>query len=343
MYSGTKKLLIVAPYRDEDAFLEKMAQKLGAKIEFLNYKTNLSVSRSTWRRHLVILAMAYKATQVSKDKDYIIFGEQFVGLYYAFFKKIFFWQSSNSRSMVLQLIYNRKNGFLGSVYKKIYKWLISSPDLNFLICHASLEREYYNNEFEKKVGGKIFFVPFGRSEPSEIPAIEAPAHNRYFFSGGTSNRDYKTLINAFRGISENLTIACHANDIKGIELPHNVTALHNVFGADFQKYIDGSYAVILPILHTDVSAGQLVLIDAMRSGKASIVTTGSCMDDYIDTTSAIGVPKQDVNALRAAVVSLGGNAEFCKSLGASAKNQYQQSFTRRAFAERLCDVMHAQN
>ena len=329
------RLLIVAPFRDEDAFYETMTTRLDADIELLNYTTNRAVSRGVWRRHAIILLMAFRAFRKSGDKEMILFGEQFVGLYYALFCRLFFWVRNPSRSMVLQLIYNRKTGLMGACYRAIYGWLIESPSLNYLICHASLEREYYRTEFGEATGKKVVFVPFGRNTPEKPDAAKPVAADRYFFSGGTSNRDYKTLADAFRGIRARLVIACHANDIKGLDLPDNVTVRHDVFGDLFQDHIDKAYAVILPILRNDVSAGQLVLIDAMRSGKASIVTSGSCMEDYVDRSCAVSVPRQDAQALAEAVSYLEANEAVCARLGSAARLRYEHEFARRAFAERL--------
>lgn len=339
MQVAINRLMIVAPYRDEDAFLETMKNRLNADVELLNYRTDLAVSRGFWRRHAIILLMAFKAFRKSRDKNLILFGEQFVGLYYALFCRLFFWIRRPARSMVLQMIYNRKTGLKGVCYRVVYRWLIQSPSLNYMICHASLEREYYRSEFGETIGNKIFFVPFGRNAPDNSASASRAADERYFFAGGTSNRDYRTLVDAFRGVGSRLVIACHPNDIRGLDLPDNVTALHDVFGSLFHDYINRAYAVVLPILRTDVSAGQLVLIDAMRFGKACIVTSGSCMEDYVDQTCAVCVPKQDVAALALAVKRLDASASECDRLGKASRLRYEQGFTRRAFAERLCKVL----
>lgn len=344
MQTANNRLLIVAPYRDEEAFLDTLSRRLDAHIELLNYRTHPAVSRSIWRRHAMILLMAIRAFRRSGDKDLILFGEQFVGLYYALFCRLFFWQRYSrrpSRTMVLQLIYNRKAGWSGRCYRKLYRWLLASPALDILVCHASLEREYYRAEFGESVGRKILFIPFGRFAPDTSEAPRQGAEERYFFSGGTSNRDYRTLVEAFRNTGERLVIACHANDLKGIELPENVTARHDVFGPAFQEHIDKAYAVILPILRTDVSAGQLVLLDAMRSGKASIVTKGSCMEDYVDQSCAIRVRQQDAQKLGEAVRFLAANEPICQRLGHHARLRYERQFTRQAFAERISQVMHS--
>jgi glycosyltransferase involved in cell wall biosynthesis len=207
------------------------------------------------------------------------------------------------------------------------------------VCHASLEKNYYKKIFGSQVARKIWFVPFGRSSPlTNDILINKKYKDRYFFSGGTSNRDYETLIKSFVGTDLLLIVACHPNDVRNLEVPGNVIVRHDIFGAEFQEYIDNSVAVILPILHTNVSAGQLVLMDAMRSGKATIVTLGSCMEDYVDASCAMRVPKQDIKAMAEAISEIDSNEVLRKQLGSAAKIKYESEFTRKAFASRLCNI-----
>lgn len=337
MEHARSRLMIVAPYRDEDVFLATLGRRLRADISLLNYDTGRALGKSRWRRHAYIFTMALRAFNASRTQDIVLFGEQFVGLYYALFCRVLFWRSHAPQAAVLQLIYNRKQGWAGRCYRAVYRWLIASPALRWLICHASLERTYYHAEFGTRIAGKIYYVPFGRNAPSRVSTSNASFD--YFFSGGTSNRDYATLINAFRGLDARLVIACHTRDVAGLNLPANVTAVHDAFGEVFSKLVEGARAVVLPIRSTDVSAGQLVLLDAMRAGRACIVTSGSCMDDYVDDDCAIRVPPGDAQALATAVLFLATNHGACEQLGCAASARYAREFTREAFADRICDLL----
>lgn len=332
-------VLIVAPYEDEEAFYNVIRNSIGGGIEFLNYSTTKEVSKSFWKRHFFIFRMALKSIGAGQGKNYIFFGEQFIGLYYAFLSRIFFWIRCFPKSVVIQIIYNKKKGFVGFLYKLVYGWLLASKSLSVLVCHSSQEREYYAIEFGKNIRDKLFFVPFGRGQSLLYASENSVVDRRYFFSGGTSNRDYKTLIEAFRGLDAQLLIACHERDVSGIDIPGNVEIRHDIFGTDFLDCICNSYAVVLPISNTSVSAGQLVLIDSMRAGKASIITEGSCMADYTDSDCSIFVQKQDVNGLKAAVNFLNSSESLCLNLGTSSEHRYIKEFTRSSFAERLCRLL----
>ena len=338
------RLLIVAHYRDEDAFLEAMAAGLAADIALLRVNTNLTTGRSVWRRHAALLQAAYRAYRRRREQDFVFFAEQFSGLYYALLCRLFSWGGKLPRSVLIQLIYNRKTGIAGRLYRAAYRWLLASPALDHAVCHASHEAAYYRAEFGEAVAAKIEYTPFGRYQAMPAPpddvvpagaSLGAPVR---FFAGGTSNRDYATLIDAFRDLDARLLIACHPNDVRGLQWTPNVSVRHDLFGAAFQAELEAADAVILPIRRPEVSSGQLVLLDAMRAGKASIVTAGSCMEDYVDASCAIGIPWRDSAALAAAVRSLAGDAKSRRQLGLAARSRYEREFTRRAFAERLCKI-----
>ncbi|MBL8485157.1 MAG: hypothetical protein JNJ60_23380, partial [Rhodocyclaceae bacterium] len=51
------------------------------------------------------------------------------------------------------------------------------------------------------------------------------------------------------------------------------------------------------------------------------------------------VPARDAASLRAAVHFLATNPAARERLGAAARLRYMRDFTRRAFAERLCEIL----
>lgn len=335
-----ERLLLVAPYEDEPAMLQALSQGLDVEVRTELFRTSRSVAASTWRRHWSILRSAWVAFRQRNQVRYIVFGEQFIGLYYALLTRLLGrGKGGGPRTMVLQLIYNRRPSWKGEVYRAVYGWLIRSPALTRLACAASIERRYYAEEFGAVVAEKLVFIPFGRNSPLSTDArrggVMAAEESPFFFAGGTSNRDYKTLVEAFRGLPVHLQIACYPSDVADLNLPPNVVALHGVFDDEFKQKVRDCAAMIIPIKNTDVSAGQLVLLDAMRLGKACIVTAGGCMEDYVDEKSAICVPVGDIDAIRRAVRDLVGNPGLAIELGEAARLRYERSNTRAAFGRAI--------
>ncbi|MCO5978889.1 glycosyltransferase [Ideonella oryzae] len=330
------RLLLVAPYVDEPAMLQALSQGLDVEVQTELFRTSRSVAASTFRRHWNIFRSAWAAFRQRDRVGYIVFGEQFIGLYYALLTRLLGrGKRGGPRTIVLQLIYNRRPGWKGEVYRTLYAWLIRSPALTRLACAASIERRYYAEEFGAVVADKLVFIPFGRNSPLGTEArrepVAAPDESPFFFAGGTSNRDYKTLIEAFRGLSAELQIACYPSDVADLNIPPNVVVLHGVFDDEFKRKVRDCTAMIIPIKNTDVSAGQLVLLDAMRLGKACIVTAGGCMEDYVDEKSAICVSAGDSDAIRRAVRDLVCNPRLVIELGEAARLRYEKRNTRAAF------------
>lgn len=341
------RLLLVAPYVDEPGMIQALEQGLGVVVQQQVFRTSKTVAAGVWRRHLNIWRSAWAAFRQRNQVRFIVFGEQFIGLYYALLTRLLGrGRGGGPRTIVLQLIYNRRPGWKGAWYRAVYGWLIGSPALTRLVCAASFERSWYAEEFGAEVGSKLVFLPFGRNTPWQDDPCSPASPDRgapfppFFFTGGTSNRDYATLIEAFRGLPWQLQIACYPADVAGLAIPPNVQVLHGVFDDDFKRKVHDCLAVIIPIKSARVSAGQLVLLDAMRVGKASIVTAGSCMEDYADGSTALRVPVGDVQALRQAVTALAGDDGTLRArLGQASRERYDREFTRQAFGQRIARAL----
>lgn len=346
LHGRQQGLLLVAPYEDEPAMLQALAERLGVSVHTEVFRTSKAVAAGVWRRHGAIWLSAWAAFRRRNEVGYIVFGEQFIGLYYALLTRLFGRGAQGGpRTIVLQMIYNQRPGWKGAVYHALYRWLVTSPALNVLVCAASFERKLYVANFGAQVDRKLVFIPFGRNmplaPPERLPGPAAGAAEPFFFTGGTSNRDYKTLLDAFRGLPYRLEIACYPQDVAGLDVPPNVTVLHGVFDDEFKRKVRECLAVVIPIRKADVSAGQLVLLDAMRVGKASIVTQGSCMEDYVDDSCAVCVPGQDAKALQDAVRHLAEDEASRTRLGQVAEARFSQHFTRRAFGLHVADALKA--
>ena len=95
---------------------------------------------------------------------------------------------------------------------------------------------------------KMHYLPCGDwghdPEPSDIhiPANTKPGD--YYFSGGYSNRDYLSLIEAFRKIPARLMIICSSlnKELDCVPVPPNVEVLRDVPSSAFEAYLRNSKA-----------------------------------------------------------------------------------------------------
>ena len=112
--------------------------------------------------------------------------------------------------------------------------------------------------------------------------FNAPPSNQYFVAAGGMNRDYTTLIEAFRKYpNANLRVYAKYRDYtNGKELPENVYCGNLVAGrsvSDAYKALREEYynaiAVLLPIDYiNDVPNGATVLVEALAMGKPIVIT-----------------------------------------------------------------------
>jgi glycosyltransferase involved in cell wall biosynthesis len=324
-------VLIVSIAKLDDIVIKTIEKSSGAKcIELFKYLKPERVS--DLKRHYNCLILALKAVKLRKRVTGIVFWQQFIGLYYNLLCYLLLLRSI-PKSLILTVIYIRRIGKLGKVYHKFFELAFNSKYIEKLICHSSSERTYYLNNFGKHLDKKIIFCKLG--EGIKLEYFASYSENKYFFSGGSSNRDYETLIKAFTGIDEQLVIACKPENIGSWEIPKNVKIIYNAYDENFINLIKNSYSIILPIKDPSISSGQLVLLNGMKLGKSSIVTGGNCMIDYTDKDYSIEVVPNSADSIKKAVIHLSNNQDLNNLMAKNAYKAYCENYSIDKYAERI--------
>src|SRR5438874_545161 len=114
----------------------------------------------------------------------------------------------------------KTENWVGAFYKKIL------PAADIFTSYSQVETVFFENDMNIKKG-KIVYMPLGTdweyfSRPSKkkkeiICAV-----------GIDTGRDYKTLFEAVEGLDIKVEVACHPDNIKGLEIPQNVTIHMNI-------------------------------------------------------------------------------------------------------------------
>jgi glycosyltransferase involved in cell wall biosynthesis len=331
-----KKILIVSIAKIDSVVIESIEKETCQNCdELFIYPKPARVS--DLKRHLDCFLMAVKTIKKRKDYDSIIFWQQFIGLYYNVLCKLLLIRKF-PKSIILTIIYIKRFGFSGKLYHWFYKSAFRSKYISKLICHSSSERKYYLEEFGNDLVNKIIFCKLG--EGIILPRDAKTNGERYYFSGGSSNRDYKTLIKAFDGTNEKLIIACKPENVADINVPENVKIVFNTYDDGFSNLMKNSYSVILPIADPTISSGQLVLLNSMKYAKSTIVTTGNCMADYIDKSYALEVEAKSVEDLRKAVALLSTNSKLNEFMSENAYNHYCYSYSIDKYGKRIGQIIN---
>ena len=172
---------------------------------------------------------------------------------------------------------------------------------------------------------KLRFVPMH----GNIPHIEPSALDEgYVLSAGRTLRDYATLLAAAHQIPRRILVICGNGDLHGMKTPVNVEILREIPRENYLEKLRRCTLVALPLLRTDRSTGQVVMLEAMACGKP-VVTTRSpgTVDVLHNGENGILVPPCDADALADAVNKLLNREDLAHALASHALEDLAQLYT----------------
>ncbi len=182
---------------------------------------------------------------------------------------------------------------------------------------------------------KFIFLPYKANHSKRSP-ISISLGN-YVFSGGNSQRDYRTLFAAIAGTD--IPVIVSATDpevLKGLEVPANVilVAAREPY---FARLIAGSRFVVIPLNSGLVrGAGEASICNAMWHGKPVIAADDTSASDYIqDGITGYVVAAGDVASMKDRVVRLWNDSTSSEAMGSRAHEQVRDEFTHVHFVRRL--------
>jgi glycosyltransferase involved in cell wall biosynthesis len=159
----------------------------------------------------------------------------------------------------------------------------------------------------------------------------------YIFSGGRSDRDFRTLFEAMRNINYPLKIACGQEDynsLKSVSDSLDVEFHVNVPFLEFVKLIAMSDLVVIPLKSCQSMNGQLVMIQAMAFAKAVIITESVGISSYAEHgVNALSVPERDVAALGEAIKAVLSDREAARAMGFNGYSTVKKKCNPKNFME----------
>lgn len=227
-----------------------------------------------------------------------------------------------------KLYYCFRKDIVNFAYKKVKK----------IIVYSCSEIDYYNNQFPL-LAPKFSFVPYGRNF-NYSNNEEYFSNKNYISSGGRSNRDYHTLLQAMKDlIDKNIhcEIATRPECISETIKTPNVRIKYGITLNQFGSFIQKSAFFILPLKNADISAGHMALLEAMSIGKAILVTDIPAIRDYVSENEVFFYIPNDSKDLANKIIYL--NSQIDKKLvedkALNAKLKYEQSYTFKTFLIRV--------
>ena len=210
------------------------------------------------------------------------------------------------------------------------------------VCHSTLETRRYRGLFAG-CGTDFVFVPWGGHVPTaaEVLAQAAPLPPKdglpRVVAAGRSGRDYPTLAAAVAAMPCQLAIICNERAaLGGVAASERVKVLTNTFHADYFMQLLQADVVAVPLQVEDISAGQMVLIQAMALARPLVVTRTPTVGDYLDDhDTALLVPRGDASAMAAAIQRLLDDPAAAAAMGRRAQARYAAQFSTDAHLRAL--------
>lgn len=165
---------------------------------------------------------------------------------------------------------------------------------------------------------RMRFVPLNTNiaEPSRVTTDDG-----FVLSAGRTLRDYITLVMAARHIPAPVIIICGEHDLDRVTLPlpANVQVLREVPREVYLDHLRRCRVVALPLLPTERSTGQVVMLEAMAYGKPVVTTLSpGTIDTIRDGQNGFAVEAEDAAALAHCVNALLRDHDLARRIGEQA-------------------------
>lgn len=236
----------------------------------------------------------------------------------------------------------RKSAFLNRLRHAYYSIVLRQ--VSYVICHSTLEVSRYPRMFPT-TNAKFIFQYWGghlvhrdrlleQGSRSEARLLNQTA---YAVAAGRSGRDYPTLFEGWQDVDFNLRIVCDAVAAVPTRMPKGASLVTNCYGEAYLRELAGALFVIIPLVPSDISAGQMVLVQAMALGKACIITRTPTTIDYVEhEQNGLLVDPGDPVQLRHEIIRLITDKPLRDRLGKAALATFEQ---RHSFASYVSGIV----
>ena len=311
-YVGSENRVIYTSYEDGTIRNVRNLRYIGAALQHILY----------WKKSW---DYARKVVKNQYDKIYCV--NPIVGIFLGLLN-----QKRKTRIILGGFLFEPKdNKIYYQLRKKIAGKALKGVDT--IVVYGSREIEYYKSIFG--AGTNFKFLKYGIDFDESKKYTKQPLPDRYYFSGGGSNRDYETLVKAYNGGSEGqipLVIATQPWRLDGMQT-EEIRVLSDVVVEDFGDVLKQAEALILSLKDSDVSVGHMVMFQGMKLGVPIIVNDIPAIRDYVDESMVTFYKTKDYEELGKIMNSYSpeSNCEKVKM----AKKVYEENLTFIAFLKRF--------
>ncbi len=277
-------------------------------------------------------AMQSLLSRSGPPPDAVVIGSDVEVLMFALVRMLPF--AARPRIVFLSFIFTQRSRPIMNRLRLLYYRFVMRR-VSCAICHSPFEIDRYRNLFAG-CGTEFVFVPWGGYVPPAADVIawagEARSGSPRLVSAGRSGRDYPTLAAAAELADCCLTIICNElAALGGVAPSATIDVLSDCFGMDYLAQLSQADVVVVPLRVEDISAGQMVLIQAMALARPLIVTQTPTVGSYLQNgVNALLVPRGDAAAMAGAIKRLIDNPSEASAMGQRAQADYTAHFSIEA-------------
>lgn len=293
-------------------------------------KLGIFAVRSAWR----------SLVRSTPRPELVVVGSHLEALVFGVARKLL---RRDTRIFLVGFIFTPRENPLADKLRRLYFETLFAQ-IDGVICYSALEKNRYDELFTL-ARGKFGSIPYGLYiHGFESMRVTANTASSYALSAGRSGRDYRTLFDVFTQTGYPLHVVCDSRRaLSGCKLAQNIEVRRECYGPDFQKELGGAGMVIIPLAVDDISAGQMVLIQAMAYKKPIIATRTATIEEYLDhEVNALLVEPHSENALSLAVERLRTDPALAARLAENAYQTYLAKFSMNAFVTNIVRAVNPQ-
>lgn len=195
----------------------------------------------------------------------------------------------------------------------LYRWL--ARDVTGMITNSTAEIETNARRFQLPAT-RFRYVPL--SSTIDHPEYD-PQPDGYLLCAGRTLRDYDTLTRIMLASKQPWHVVAGHDDLRNATLPAHITVYREIARRDYINILRGARIVVLPLLETGRSTGQVVLLEAMSYGKPVITTRSPGTIDLVrDGENGFLVAPGDHAAASKIIDKLIADPARCERIGRQA-------------------------
>jgi glycosyltransferase involved in cell wall biosynthesis len=216
--------------------------------------------------------------------------------------------------------------------KKLLRRALASATV---VVYSRRTAENYCREFQ--LPQEIFRVIPYKANHSKYEPEKPVMRGDYVFSGGNSDRDYRTLFQAVEGLEIPVVVSATVPFVtQGLSIPKNVI-LVAAEEPHFRRLMAAARLVVVPLTAGRLRlAGVASFLNAMWHGRPVICADDVAAPEYVSKgVDGVVVSPGDAAALRLAICNLWGHREKAEAMGEAARTKVKSAYTHDLFCERM--------